>query len=1264
MRGGGRRPTSSHLATGTMAGAIDLSFSTTACLEIFETDYASAETEMPVVGKAVPSTERFHRIVWGNAGVGSEETRLGLIAGGLVDGTVNVYNPAKIVDGAQSGAIITKLAKHQGAVRGLDFNSFSPNLLASGAEDGELCIWDLANPTKPSLYPALKSGSGGPTAGEVSYLQWNHKVQHILASSSLNGTTVVWDLKRQRPVISFTDPNSRRRCSALQWNPEVATQLIVASDDDRSCSLQVWDLRNSISPAREFVAHSKGVLAMAWNLQDPSLLLTCGKDNRTLCWDTEAGEVISELPASSNWNFDVQWSKTSPGILSTSSFDGKVTLHNLQQASSQQSSAHGVSADFSGLAHSQSTGPRAPMKRAPNWLKRPCGATFGFGGKLVAHGATLKGGASMSPTTISVISVKSESTDGVVVKEDSQEFERAVKSGDTDELMKFCETKRQEAKGGDQEAWTFMQILFMDDARREMLRHLEFGDALEAREKSLAALSVKGEEEPSTPTSAPSSPMLPPVEDNDAFFDNLGEAPPPQPAPPKPAPKSIPAPKQSAPVVTKAPAPTAADFEIQRALIVGDYKAAVAACEKAERYADALILAAAGGPELWAEAQAAHIARVPRPYMQVAAAVVGKNLTNLVKARPVSAWRETLALLCTYAPGEEWGPLAEVLAEGLAATGDHKSAMLCYICAGNVDAAIKYWLTLLPSRNFSPKDLYGVVEKAVMLTRAAGQSESSQGFTSLITNYAEMLSSQGDLESALDYLSMVPGNAGEEVNVLRNRIIRSTVSTNATTSAPMVSPVIASTRAPSASSTSSYQTSQMPAYGASQPSYGAYGAASTPAYSAYSSAPPTMNAPPPTTMVPPTMAPPTTAAPPPPPTTFTPAPIAPPQIPQRPPQQPQQTFVPPPIDMQGGYFSGSVQSAYTPAPPASVAPQPPPQPTVPAGPPPRKTAYDSAPVESAYASQGAYGAGGMGQPARTPVPPTMTAAYNVAAQVAAGNMGAPPPPPIGAYGAPPQPAVGYGAPSASMAPPPQQAPPMMPGMMVPSPMQSQQPVSPPPPQARAPPPPPAAVTPTTAFDPTPTAPPPVIPQRVEQPAYGIAPSAPPPSMQAYGAAPTMPAQSFGPPPTPASFAPEAPTQAPAPQTPPPPPPAPAKPQPPADCRMETVDTTKISPDLAHIAQALRALYDACAAASASQPAKRKEMDDSSKRLGVLLWKLAAGEVSGSVIAKLKALAQALDAYDFAAAQQSQMALTTGDWDECSVWLTALKRLTKLRATLP
>lgn len=54
-----------------------------------------------------------------------------------------------------------------------------------------------------------------------------------------------------------TPVRSQRRASVLQWNPDVATQLVVASDDDRSPTLQMWDLRNSVSPLKEFVGHSK-----------------------------------------------------------------------------------------------------------------------------------------------------------------------------------------------------------------------------------------------------------------------------------------------------------------------------------------------------------------------------------------------------------------------------------------------------------------------------------------------------------------------------------------------------------------------------------------------------------------------------------------------------------------------------------------------------------------------------------------------------------------------------------------------------------------------------------------------------------------------------------------------------------------------------------------------------------------------------------------------------------------------------------------------
>lgn len=41
-----------------------------------------------------------------------------------------------------------------------------------------------------------------------------------------------------RLSLSFSD-SIRRRCSVMQWNPDVATQLIVASDEDSSPTLRV-----------------------------------------------------------------------------------------------------------------------------------------------------------------------------------------------------------------------------------------------------------------------------------------------------------------------------------------------------------------------------------------------------------------------------------------------------------------------------------------------------------------------------------------------------------------------------------------------------------------------------------------------------------------------------------------------------------------------------------------------------------------------------------------------------------------------------------------------------------------------------------------------------------------------------------------------------------------------------------------------------------------------------------------------------------------
>ena len=39
----------------------------------------------------------------------------------------------------------------------------------------------------------------------------------------------------------------------------------------------------------------RGILSMAWCPQDPDLLLSCGKDNRILCWNPNSSVPAGEV---------------------------------------------------------------------------------------------------------------------------------------------------------------------------------------------------------------------------------------------------------------------------------------------------------------------------------------------------------------------------------------------------------------------------------------------------------------------------------------------------------------------------------------------------------------------------------------------------------------------------------------------------------------------------------------------------------------------------------------------------------------------------------------------------------------------------------------------------------------------------------------------------------------------------------------------------------------------------------------------------------
>lgn len=96
------------------------------------------------------------------------------------------------------------LDQHVGPVRALDINPFQANLLASGASDSEIFIWDLNNPSS-----AMSPGNKLHPLEDINSIAWNRQVQHILASTSPNGRSVVWDLRKNEPIIQVSDSSSR-----------------------------------------------------------------------------------------------------------------------------------------------------------------------------------------------------------------------------------------------------------------------------------------------------------------------------------------------------------------------------------------------------------------------------------------------------------------------------------------------------------------------------------------------------------------------------------------------------------------------------------------------------------------------------------------------------------------------------------------------------------------------------------------------------------------------------------------------------------------------------------------------------------------------------------------------------------------------------------------------------------------------------------------------------------------------------------------------
>uniref|UniRef100_A0A673UIJ9 SEC31 homolog B, COPII coat complex component n=1 Tax=Suricata suricatta TaxID=37032 RepID=A0A673UIJ9_SURSU len=696
-----------YLATGTSAQQLDASFSTNGTLEIFEVDFRDPSLDLKRKG-VLSASSRFYKLIWGNFG-----TRLlegsGVIAGGGDNGMLTLYNVTHILSSGKE-PVIAQRQKHTGAVRALDFNPFQGNLLATGASDSEIFIWDLNNLNVP-MTPGSKSQQ---PPEDIKALAWNWQVQHILASAYPSGKAVVWDLRKNEPIIKVSDHSNRMHSSGLAWHPEIATQLVLCSEDDRLPVIQLWDLRFASSPLKVLESHSRGILSVSWSQADAELLLSSAKDSQILCWNLGSGEVVYKLPTQSSWCFDVQWCPRNPPVFSAASFDGWISLYSVMGRS---------------------------------WEVQQMRQADKFGGKLITFGLPSTPAHQGPQPCLHLVFISQVTTESEFLRR-SAELQEVLGSGN---LLNYCQNKiEQTSLQSEKMLWQFLKVTFERDTRMKFLKLLGYSkDELQKKVATWLKSDVGFGESPQSEEndhsnrqqafcSQASKHITEEAPASSTFFDEL--------VPQNMTPWEIP--------ITED-----ADGLLSQALLLGELGPAVELCLKEERFADAIILAQAGGTDLLKQTQECYLAKKKTRISSLLACVVRKNWKDMVCTCNLQNWREALALLLTYSGPEKFPELCDMLGTRMEQEGGRaltSEARLCYVCSGSVEQLVECWAKCHQAS--SPLALQDLMEKVMVLNRSLellrGPDRVSSGpaTTYRVTQYANLLAAQGSLATAMSYL--------------------------------------------------------------------------------------------------------------------------------------------------------------------------------------------------------------------------------------------------------------------------------------------------------------------------------------------------------------------------------------------------------------------------------------------------------------------------------------------------------------------------------
>jgi histone-binding protein RBBP4 len=214
-----------------------------------------------------------------------------LVASGADDGVLRVWDASAAASGSKKMSPLHSLSGHDDAVEDLSWSNFHPKVIASCGDDKSLFLWDL----NQGLAPVQKVASAHEA--EIHSVAFSPAVQHVIATGAKDGTVNIWDSRKlQTPY--HTIKGHKSAVDRVVWHPTMENWLATGSDD---CRVLIWNLNEIGAPQSEedkedgppelafmHCGHTQGVHEVAWGLDGKMTLVSVSSENVLQAWRPRA----------------------------------------------------------------------------------------------------------------------------------------------------------------------------------------------------------------------------------------------------------------------------------------------------------------------------------------------------------------------------------------------------------------------------------------------------------------------------------------------------------------------------------------------------------------------------------------------------------------------------------------------------------------------------------------------------------------------------------------------------------------------------------------------------------------------------------------------------------------------------------------------------------------------------------------------------------------------------------------------------------------